>query len=123
TAVVPAVVRVRETAGAPSSLRIPWRPACRSDRRSKRMVALGRLVLSKRERVSTLEPYDKGLLGNTLAARISLISRVITYSNAARPGFPQQSPTDHAGAVARGGDYQAPPCAQPGHGNGIEGPS
>jgi DNA end-binding protein Ku len=34
--------------------------------RSKRMVALGRLVLSKRERVITLEAYDKGLLGTTL---------------------------------------------------------
>ena len=30
--------------------------------RGKRMVALGRLVLSKRERVIALEPYDKGLL-------------------------------------------------------------
>jgi len=30
------------------------------------MVALGRLVLSKRERVIALEPYDKGLLGTTL---------------------------------------------------------
>jgi DNA end-binding protein Ku len=29
---------------------------------SKRMVALGRLVLSKRERVITLEAYDEGLL-------------------------------------------------------------
>jgi len=29
------------------------------------MVALGRLVLSKRERVIALEPYDKGLLGTT----------------------------------------------------------
>jgi DNA end-binding protein Ku len=37
--------------------------------RSKRMVALGRLVLSKRERVITLEAYDKGLLGNTLTGR------------------------------------------------------
>src|SRR5438270_12154437 len=34
--------------------------------RGKRMVALGRLVLSKRERVIRLEPYDKGLLGTTL---------------------------------------------------------
>src|SRR5260370_7099257 len=34
--------------------------------RGKRMVALGRLVLSKRERVIALEPYDKGLLGTTL---------------------------------------------------------
>jgi DNA end-binding protein Ku len=34
--------------------------------RSKRMVALGRLVLSKRERVIALEAYDKGLLGTTL---------------------------------------------------------
>jgi DNA end-binding protein Ku len=34
--------------------------------RSKRMVALGRLVLSKRERVIALESYDKGLLGTTL---------------------------------------------------------
>ncbi len=31
--------------------------------RGKGMVALGRLVLSKRERVIALEPYDKGLLG------------------------------------------------------------
>jgi DNA end-binding protein Ku len=34
--------------------------------RSKRMVALGRLVLSKRERVIALEAYDKGLLATTL---------------------------------------------------------
>jgi DNA end-binding protein Ku len=34
--------------------------------RSRGMVALGRLVLSKRERVIALEAYDKGLLGTTL---------------------------------------------------------
>jgi DNA end-binding protein Ku len=34
--------------------------------RKKGVVALGRLVLSKRERVIALEPYDKGLLGTTL---------------------------------------------------------
>jgi DNA end-binding protein Ku len=34
--------------------------------RGKGMVALGRLMLSKRERVIALEPYDKGLLGTTL---------------------------------------------------------
>src|SRR5438034_10403663 len=34
--------------------------------RGKGMVALGRLVLSKRERVMALEPYDKALLGTTL---------------------------------------------------------
>src|SRR5438552_8663501 len=34
--------------------------------RGKGMVALGRLVLSKRERVIALEAYDKGLLGTTL---------------------------------------------------------
>src|SRR5262245_50865993 len=34
--------------------------------RGKGMVALGRLVLSKRERVIALEPYHKGLLGTTL---------------------------------------------------------
>src|SRR5260370_14382593 len=34
--------------------------------RGKAMVALGRLVLSKRERVIALEPYEKGLLGTTL---------------------------------------------------------
>ena len=34
--------------------------------RGKTMVALGRLVLAKRERVIALEPYDKGLLGTTL---------------------------------------------------------
>ena len=34
--------------------------------RSKTLVALGRIVLSKRERVMALEPYEKGLLGTTL---------------------------------------------------------
>ena len=34
--------------------------------RGKGMVALGRLVLSKRERVIALQPYEKGLLGTTL---------------------------------------------------------
>jgi len=34
--------------------------------RNKGVVALGRLVLSKRERVIALEAYDKGLLGTTL---------------------------------------------------------
>src|SRR5437588_7927317 len=34
--------------------------------RGKGMVALGRLVLAKRERVMALEAYDKGLLGTTL---------------------------------------------------------
>jgi DNA end-binding protein Ku len=34
--------------------------------RHKTMVALGRVVLSKRERVIALEPYGKGLLGTTL---------------------------------------------------------
>jgi DNA end-binding protein Ku len=34
--------------------------------RQKAMVALGRLVLSKRERVIALEPHGKGLLGTTL---------------------------------------------------------
>jgi DNA end-binding protein Ku len=34
--------------------------------RGKGVVALGRLVLSKRERVIALQPYDKGLLGTTL---------------------------------------------------------
>jgi DNA end-binding protein Ku len=34
--------------------------------RHKTMVALGRLVLAKRERVIALEPYGKGLLGTTL---------------------------------------------------------
>lgn len=34
--------------------------------KGKGMVALGRVVLSKRERVVALEPYGKGLLGTTL---------------------------------------------------------
>ena len=34
--------------------------------RGKGMVALGRLVLSKGERVIVLKAYDKGLLGTTL---------------------------------------------------------
>ena len=34
--------------------------------RGKDMVALGRVVVAKRERVIALEPYDKGLLGTTL---------------------------------------------------------
>src|SRR5690242_1455906 len=34
--------------------------------RGKDMVALGRVVISKREHVIALEPYEKGLLGTTL---------------------------------------------------------
>ena len=34
--------------------------------RGKSLVALGRVVLSKRERVIMLEPWDKGLIGTTL---------------------------------------------------------
>ena len=34
--------------------------------RGKSMVALGRVVLAKRERVIMLEPWDKGLMGTTL---------------------------------------------------------
>jgi DNA end-binding protein Ku len=34
--------------------------------RSKALVALGRIVLSKRERVIALEPYERGLIGTTL---------------------------------------------------------
>ena len=34
--------------------------------RAKRLLALGRVVLAKRERVITLEPWDKGLMGTTL---------------------------------------------------------
>ena len=37
--------------------------------RSKALVALGRVVLAKRERVMALEPYDKGLIGTTLHYR------------------------------------------------------
>ena len=38
----------------------------RNARRGKGLVALGRVVLSKRERVIMLEPSDKGLIGTTL---------------------------------------------------------
>jgi len=34
--------------------------------RGKDMVALGRIVLAKRERVVMLQPWDKGLVGTTL---------------------------------------------------------
>jgi len=34
--------------------------------RSKALVALGRIVLSKRERVMALEPFERGLIGTTL---------------------------------------------------------
>jgi DNA end-binding protein Ku len=34
--------------------------------RGKEMIALGRVVISKREYVIALEPYEKGLLGTTL---------------------------------------------------------
>ena len=34
--------------------------------RGKEMVALGRVVLAKRERVIMLQPWDKGLMGTTL---------------------------------------------------------
>ena len=45
--------------------------------RGKGMVALGRIVLAKRERVIALEPYDKGLLGTTL--RFSASIRLTTF--------------------------------------------
>jgi DNA end-binding protein Ku len=38
----------------------------REGMRGKDMVALGRVVVAKRERVIALEPYEKGLLGTTL---------------------------------------------------------
>src|SRR5256886_7701618 len=44
-------------------------PFIRVAMRGKRIVALGRLVLSKRERVSALEPCVKGLVGATLGYR------------------------------------------------------
>ena len=34
--------------------------------RGKEMVALGRVVLAKRERVIMLQPWEKGLMGTTL---------------------------------------------------------
>jgi DNA end-binding protein Ku len=40
--------------------------------RGKDMVALGRVVLSKRERVIMLQPWDNGLLGMTLRYRYEL---------------------------------------------------
>jgi DNA end-binding protein Ku len=43
--------------------------------RHKTMVALGRLVLSKRERVIALEPYGPGLLGTTLRPTCSRLPR------------------------------------------------
>ncbi len=39
---------------------------CSEAMRGKDMVALGRVVLSKRERVIMLEPWDKGLIATTL---------------------------------------------------------
>ncbi len=41
-------------------------PYFREAMRGKGVVALGRLVISKRERVIALEAYEKGLLGTTL---------------------------------------------------------
>jgi DNA end-binding protein Ku len=40
--------------------------------RSKALVALGRIVLSKRERVMALEPFDRGLIGTTLHYRYEM---------------------------------------------------
>ena len=42
---------------------------------SKDMVALGRVVLSKRERVIMLQPWDSGLLGMTLRYPVSSARR------------------------------------------------
>ena len=50
-----------QSAGAGS---VCW--VIREAMRSKDMVALGRVVLSKRERVIMLQPWDSGLLGMTL---------------------------------------------------------
>jgi non-homologous end joining protein Ku len=50
------------------------------------VAALGRLVLSKRERVIALEAYDKGLLGTTLrlcvpktSFRLTSATMVLSY--------------------------------------------
>jgi hypothetical protein len=51
--------------------------------RRKTMVALGRLVLSKRERVIALEAYDKGLLGTTL--RYPQMSASVFHPSSGRP--------------------------------------
>src|SRR5947209_19774792 len=55
----PYYVRPSEPVGQEASV-------IREAMRGKGMVALGRLVLSRRERVIALEAYDKGLLGTTL---------------------------------------------------------
>jgi DNA end-binding protein Ku len=57
--------------------------------RSKALVALGRVVLSKRERVMALEPYDKGLIGTTLR-----------YPYEWRPGRGRGADREHAGSGA-----------------------
>ncbi len=45
----------------------PWFVSTiREAMRGKGMVALGRVVLAKRERVIMLQPWDKGLMGTTL---------------------------------------------------------
>src|SRR5438105_3463217 len=47
--------------------------------RGKGMVALGRLVLAKRERVMVLEPYDKDLLGTTLRYPYEVRNRPVLH--------------------------------------------
>ena len=56
--------------------------------RSKALVALGRIVLSKRERVMALEPYDQGLIGTTLRYPYEVRDAKNCFSDA-----PQLKPT------------------------------
>src|SRR5438876_50841 len=72
--------------------------------RGKGMVALGRLVLSKRERVIALEPYDKGLLGTTLLRRANgRECHSPPRRNAAACRQPGRHRGSGAGSPARGG--------------------
>jgi Ku protein len=50
----------------------------RQAREGKGVAALGRVVMSKRERVIALEPFGKGLLGTTLHTTMRFASRVST---------------------------------------------
>jgi DNA end-binding protein Ku len=52
--------------------------------RGKAMVALGRVVLSKRERVVMLQPWGKGLLGTTLRYPYEVRDEEIYFGDIAR---------------------------------------
>ena len=82
--------------------------------RGKEMVALGRVVLAKRERVIMLQPWDKGLMGTTLALRLrgaqreGLFRRDRRHQGVGRDAQAGRAHPRHQEGRLRSGDVRRP---------------